>query len=105
MTIQVLIGCYFFGFFIAFCQAVKTYIALLNYDEKSTALITGGKKPLEFLIYRVVFWPYYVCRYKSPLAYFSELFFSHYGEKGKTYPGTQGIKNFYRDIFKRSYYA
>lgn len=95
---------YFFGFSVAFYQAVQTYIALLSHDEKSIAEITGNKPLLLFLLSRVLLWPYYVCCYKTPLAYVSELFFNHYGEKGKTYSGTQGIKNFYNDIFKGAYY-
>ena len=104
MTTQILLAFYFFGFVIAFYQAIISYFPLLQYEEKKRALITGNKPLLLFLAIRVLLWPYYVCRYQSPLSYFSTLVFSHYGEKGKTYSGTQGIKNFYNDIFKRGYY-
>ena len=51
-----------------------------------------------YLMIKPFLWPYYFVTEKSPLERFSELFFKHYGEKGHTYFGSEGFKNFLHDI-------
>lgn len=104
MIINGLLIIYFIGFLIALFQGIKAYFALWSASERMRDLVTGGTAPGCFLILRIVLWPYYVLRYHSPASYFSELFFKHYGDLGKTYSGTQGPLNFYHDIFHRRYF-
>lgn len=104
MIIEGLLIIYFIGFLVALFQGIKAYFALWGASERMRDLVTGGTAPGWFLILRIVLWPYYVLRYHSPASYLSELCFKHYGDPGKTYPGVQGLLNFYHDIFHRRYY-
>lgn len=100
----ILVCIYFFGFILAFYQSIRWYFLLHSSDAEAREAITHGMNPALFLIQRVVLWPYYVFCYKSPLTYISEVFFSSYGDSGKRYFGSRGVKNFWYDILYRKKY-
>lgn len=102
--IELFLIIYLVGFLVALFQAIKAYTALERASNKMQKLIVGSTSPTWLLTKRVVGWPYYIIRYHSPMSFLSELFFKHYGDPDKSYAGTQGILNFYHDIFHRRYY-
>lgn len=52
-----------------------------------------------YFLLKPLLWPFYFVTEKNPLERFSECFFKHYGDKGHTYFGTGGLKNFCNDLF------
>lgn len=77
--------------------AVKTYISF-RILSKEWRMHTKREAHLE-CIKKAIIWPYETFSYYSPLEFFSETFFKHYGDKGNIYFGTKGLNNFLRDMF------
>jgi hypothetical protein len=98
---DIAIGIYFSGMLFCLLQSINTYINMQSLGEHFGVDILNTKSGMKFyLIAKPVLWPYYFCIEKSPLERVSELFFKHYGDEGHTYFGSQGIRNFFNDVFR-----
>ncbi len=91
-----LLGCLFVG-----AQYLYTYIKMLILQKAvKKNVFTNHPKMKQWLIQRVIYWPYYLFVKTNPINLFSQLFFSRYGDQGHIYYGTTGLRNFLNDIFK-----
>jgi len=91
-----LVGCLFFG---ANSVYIGVEMLILQKTTRKNVFFQHPKMK-NWLIQRVVYWPYYLFVKTNPIVLFSELFFSRYGDQGHIYYGTTGLKNFLNDLFK-----
>lgn len=90
---------YLSGFFVLVIRSIHAYYNLNALKPNLSTDLFAKRPDLKwYLIVKPVLWPYYFLVEKSPLAHLSETFFRHYGDKGHTYFGTKGLKNFLRDV-------
>ena len=92
---------YVAGFIIFSIDSLYCFTRLLNLKHAPDMPDLLKIRPdLKFyLIIKPFLWPYYFVTEKSPIERLSELLFKNYGDKGHTYFGSHGIKNFCNDIF------
>ena len=92
---------YIAGFVIS---AIKSFYAFSSFtilaQETNNDLLKRRPDIKVYFIIKPILWPYFFLTEKSPLERLSECFFSHYGDKGHTYFGSQGLKNFLNDFFR-----
>lgn len=91
---EAIILIYIMGIIISALYLCSQYFLLL------TSQFQSEKSVYKYLfIQRVLFWPYFLAQ-KNPLALFSTVFFSRYGNEYQSYFGTMGLTNFLADVIK-----
>ena len=91
---------YLAGFFIHLIYSASSLLSFHRLKEQQDIdMFKARPELMRYIIRKPFLWPYYFVTEKGPLERISELFFKHYGDEGSTYFGSNGLKNFLRDVF------
>lgn len=99
--IDVCVLVYVVGFIFFGRQSFQVFSGLQGMHKGKIPPVFNLRPDLvRYLILKPLFWPYYFFSEKSPVERLSETLFRHYGDKGRVYLGSQGLKNFLNDCLR-----